>query len=194
MQTMPEWVTVTPDYAPTLRFPQKVKDFKYLSIVDISNPNVKLTKFDGLPYQPKITFKTEETEEQKFSFKIKYHDGAFEVLSNSIECTLKPEPDSIEIYKQAIPGYWTKYTYHDNKVYSTSRYIYRSDGTFSILSIAFTDGQGNQTYDENDIYNREPWWVARFVDKYYLQLANSGLLNYDRMEAYNDTGSLMKKD
>ncbi|GAB1449102.1 hypothetical protein MASR2M44_21250 [Bacteroidota bacterium] len=92
MELMPDNCGITPDYAMELRLRQKVKKSEYLSVVEISNPVVKLIKSDLVNGQPVLTFSGAGTSQISFTFKYQYDDGAFKQVSNPVSALLNPKP------------------------------------------------------------------------------------------------------
>ncbi|HYG17090.1 MAG TPA: hypothetical protein VEC12_15130 [Bacteroidia bacterium] len=165
-QYMPDWVQYMPDYAPQLRRSQYVKKLDYLEITDISNPNISFVSLTGSPQQPSLKFTTQSTQDEFFTFRFTYDDGAYKVVSQPVECVLKPFVDSMALYNNMMPGFWTRYLYQYESgssgpvyLHSTEKYQFFADGAARLLRYTsiWSLPSGHTSNTDIDYSSRSDW-------------------------------------
>lgn len=90
------FIKSTPDFKNLVQISKPVEKFDYLTVKVTDNNKVQFVGFSGTPEAPTIRFKSDDANDQPFSYTVTYNDGVFEqtsthdgVLTTRINMTLR---------------------------------------------------------------------------------------------------------
>lgn len=135
---------------------------KYISISNISNPNVTLQQIDQEDGSIKLKATTSLTTDQQFTYDIEYTNENFtKGLKKTISAEVKAAVDSTEVYRNAAIGKYAVTNYQGNGPNAILFCELLANNVAKYTTYSDTSWPDGTVFTEN-------WTVNKVDDKYYI--------------------------
>lgn len=137
---------------------------QYVSITNVSNPNVTLQQLNQSDGSIKIKAITTATTDQTFTYDVNYTNNNFtKGLKKTVEAKVLVVTDSTAIYKAAVVGNWTM-TWHDPGPVANNqidKFLFNADGTGTYYWMQCSGCPFGQSIDPGNAVYRITWSIRK---------------------------------